>query len=54
MPACPTHGLLYWQQGETGGAFICHGFDGEHCGYQITAEQWQAEEGCYRLPPNRA
>jgi len=39
LPRCPTHGQM--SRGE--GHWVCHGFDGEGCDYEVTDEDadWQ-------------
>lgn len=37
-PRCPTHGQMHFDMPRD--QWICRGFDGEGCGYLVTAEEW--------------
>lgn len=40
-PQCPVHGQMH--QDFAKDWWTCAGYDGEGCGYQVTAEEWLAE-----------
>jgi hypothetical protein len=39
-PRCPTHGQMHFDL--PCDKYVCRGFDGEGCEYEVTNEEWYA------------